>query len=70
MQKGTSEKVSEILCDCLGLNSIDMNSNLDHLGTESIDYMDLNFRLEKVFQKKIEISYKTGQDIVDFLEKN
>lgn len=70
MQSDTSEKVSQILCDCLGIDSIDMNVNLDYLGTESIDYMDLNFRFEKAFEKKITISYKTAQDIVDFLENN
>ena len=68
--ESVSSKVQEILCDCLGCDSIDMTANLDHLGTESIDYMDLDFRLEKVFSKRITISYKTAQEIVDFFENN
>ena len=66
----TTNKVTQILCDCLGCDSVDMNVNLDYLGTESIDYMDLNFRLEKAFSRKIDISYKTGKEIVDFFEKD
>ncbi len=49
-------KVSKIICDALGRDPevLDLSARLiDDLGAESIDYLDIVFRLERAFGVKI-----------------
>lgn len=51
------KKVREILADSLGVDEDEVTPNAvlrDDLGAESIDYLDIQFRLEKAFGIKIE----------------
>src|ERR1700749_963827 len=51
------KKVSEILADSLGVDEEEVTPQAvlrDDLGAESIDYLDIQFRLEKAFGIKIE----------------
>jgi acyl carrier protein len=51
------KKVREILADSLGVDEEEVTPNAvlrDDLGAESIDYLDIQFRLEKAFGIKIE----------------
>jgi len=49
-------KVSEIICEALGRDpeTLDLSARLiEDLGAESIDYLDIVFRLERAFRVKI-----------------
>lgn len=48
-------KVADILADVLDvdIDTIKLNSNLRDLGAESIDFLDIMFRLEREFKVKI-----------------
>ena len=49
-------KVSQIVCEALGRDpeTLDLSARLiDDLGAESIDYLDIVFRLERAFKVKI-----------------
>lgn len=49
-------KVAEIMADALGLETVQVTpeaSLIDDLGGESIDFLDLVFRLERAFKVKI-----------------
>jgi acyl carrier protein len=51
------KKVQDILSDALGVDEEEVTPNAvlrDDLGAESIDYLDIQFRLEKMFAIKIE----------------
>jgi acyl carrier protein len=51
------KKVQEILVDALGVDEEEVKPEAvlrDDLGAESIDYLDIQFRLEKAFGIKIE----------------
>jgi len=50
------KKVQAVLVDALGVDEDEVTPNAvikDDLGAESIDYLDISFRLEKVFGIKI-----------------
>ena len=56
MEKAIFKKVQETLAGALGVDASDINpeSSLKHdLGAESIDFIDIIFRLEKTFDLKI-----------------
>ena len=67
----TVEKIKEIVAESLYIEkeTIQLNSNLMlDLGAESIDFLDIIFRLEKTFSIKIprgEIEKETKQDLTD-----
>ena len=49
-------KVAEIIADAMGLDTEEVTldaSLIDTLGTESIDFLDIVFRLERAFKVKI-----------------
>lgn len=51
------EKVTEVLVDALGVDEDEVEPKAalgEDLGAESIDYLDISFRLEKAFGIKIE----------------
>jgi len=51
------EKVTEVLVDALGVDEDEVEPKAalgEDLGAESIDYLDISFRLEKAFNIKIE----------------
>lgn len=51
-----SDKVRQVLVDALGVDEdeiIPTTTLVDDLGAESIDWLDITFRLEKVFDIKI-----------------
>jgi acyl carrier protein len=51
------KKVQDLLADALGVDEDEVTPNAvlrDDLGAESIDYLDIQFRLEKAFAIKIE----------------
>ena len=50
------DKVQEVLVDALALDDDEVTSEaklIEDLGAESIDYLDISFRLEKAFDIKI-----------------
>jgi acyl carrier protein len=52
------KKVQEVLVDALGVDEEEVTPNAvlrDDLGAESIDYLDIAFRLEKAFNIKVPI---------------
>ena len=54
--RATFPKVAEIVADALGcdLERVKLDASLiDHLGAESIDFLDIIFRLERAFKVKI-----------------
>ena len=68
------DKIKLILADVLLLekNSVDLSLNLQALGVDSLDIIELITRVEQEFQiglpKDIYKRIKTGTDIVTFLE--
>lgn len=51
------EKVQEVLVDALGVDDDEVTREaklVEDLGAESIDFLDISFRLEKAFDIKIE----------------
>lgn len=66
--------VKNIICDCLALDldEIDENNTLTELGAESIDLLDLEFRIKK--QMDVDVSeFLTSEtkisELVDFCEQ-
>ncbi len=56
-QEEIFEKVQEVLVDALGVDDDEVVANAKlgaDLGAESIDYLDISFRLEKIFEITIE----------------
>ncbi len=56
-QEEIFEKVQEVLVDALGVDDDEVVADAKlgaDLGAESIDYLDISFRLEKTFDIKIE----------------
>ena len=50
------EKIREVLCDALGVDEDEVEPNASltgDLGAESIDFLDIKFRMEKAFDVKI-----------------
>jgi len=69
------QKVKEAICECLGveIDSIKDNSvKLLKLGADSLDFLDLEFRLEKTFNIKlldmIVDENMTVQNVIDVME--
>ncbi len=61
-------KVQEVLEDALGVDNdeVTMEAKLsDDLGAESIDYLDIAFRLEKAFDIKIEQTELMPEDVLN-----
>ena len=62
------DKVRKVLVDALGVDDEDVTPqatlNAD-LGAESIDYLDIAFRLEKVFGIKIEQAELTQDEVLN-----
>ena len=61
-------KVQEVLVDALGVDDdeVTMEAKLsDDLGAESIDYLDIAFRLEKAFEIKIEQTELMPEDVLN-----
>jgi acyl carrier protein len=51
------EKMTEVLIDALGVDDDEVTADaklVDDLGAESIDFLDISFRLEKTFSIKID----------------
>jgi acyl carrier protein len=64
-------KVSQVICEALGRDPVplDLSARLiDDLGAESIDYLDIVFRLERTFGVKIprgQITVEARGDLTD-----
>lgn len=73
------QKVKKTICDCLCIDSIDDNSiRLNDLSIDSLDLLDLDFRLDRQFDNKL-LTNKlltkmvlsgetTIQDVIDFVK--
>lgn len=61
-------RIQEVLVDALGVDEEDVTPDaklVDDLGAESIDFLDISFRLEKAFEIKIEASEIFPQDVLE-----
>lgn len=63
----TQEKLEQLVCNCMFVEGVDPNENLNQLG-ESLDSLDLNFRIEKEFGFKIPTEYKTINELAGFID--
>ena len=67
------EQVKDVLIDALGVDDdeVELSSQLgEDLGAESIDYLDISFRLEKTFDIKIGETEMFDRSVLDNPEYN
>lgn len=66
------ERVKSVLADCLAVDELNLGDRLIDLGMDSLDLMDIQYRLEGEFdfdiEKNIVTTWGTVKDIVDFVE--
>lgn len=67
------KKVSEVICDVLGLESIDVNENFFNLGGNSIDAAQVALKLYKKYNSEILVSdilkRRTIKSIAEYMKK-
>lgn len=71
--KDVTGRVGAILGTCLGRDRVDLDDGFDEQGIDSLDVLDLRFRLEEEFGRDIPDErmrgFRRGRDVVAFLEE-
>jgi acyl carrier protein len=66
-----TDRLRSVLCACLGLDDVDLRATVASLGFDSLDLLDLRFRLGHEFGRDVPAAWlrpgRTGLDILAYL---
>ena len=73
MPNSIEERVKTVIAECLAVDELNLTDKLVDLTMDSLDFMDIEFRLDKEFGFEFESesdSWETVNDVVDFVTKS